>query len=310
MMNEELSPIQRVLLDTFKAFAKICKENDIKYFAASGTLLGAIRHKGFIPWDDDIDVFLLRKDYEKLLSLKEKLKNTDYRVADFHDDGYPYPFAKFYDSTKTFWEYKQFPFIMGPFIDLFPLDESDNHNKEHEKLNDDIQAAFWVYRKSISHQTWSEILKDFVTLNGFEGPVKLVKKLFYAPQKKRFYRQVVKCDKKICSVKGKYYKPYWDVKHIQYPKEWFGEVIAVPFEDTEMMVPNGYHEILTYIYKDYMTPPSTHSRSGHHTAYYMNLERKVDVDEILKEKKNEVLDKKPMPLSVIWDEIKHWKGFN
>lgn len=309
-MNENLSPIQKVLLETFKAFAKICKENNIKYFAASGTLLGAIRHKGFIPWDDDIDVFLLRKDYEKLLSMKECLEDTNYRVADFHDDGYPYPFAKFYDSTKTFWEYKQFPFIMGPFIDLFPLDESDDHNQEHEKLNDDIHAAFWVYRKSISHQTWSEIFKDIVTLNGFEGPVKLVKKMFYAPQRQRFYKRVERCYQRICSVKGAYYKPYWDVKHIQYPKDWFAQAIAVPFEDTEIFVPNGYHEILTYIYNDYMTPPPAPSRSGHHTAFYMNLERRVGIEEILRGEKDEKQEKNSMPLSVIWDELKHWKGFN
>ena len=309
-MNENLSPIQKVLLETFKAFAKICKENNIKYFAASGTLLGAIRHKGFIPWDDDIDVFLLRKDYEKLLSMKECLEDTNYRVADFHDDGYPYPFAKFYDSTKTFWEYKQFPFIMGPFIDLFPLDESDDHNQEHEKLNDDIHAAFWVYRKSISHQTWSEIFKDIVTLNGFEGPVKLVKKMFYAPQRQRFYKRVERCYQRICSVKGAYYKPYWDVKHIQYPKDWFAQAIAVPFEDTEIFVPNGYHEILTYIYNDYMTPPPAPCRSGHHTAFYMNLERRVGIEEILRGEKDEKQEKNSMPLSVIWDELKHWKGFN
>ena len=309
-MNETLSPIQKVLLETFKAFATFCKENNIKYFAASGTLLGAIRHKGFIPWDDDIDVFLLREDYDKLLSFKEHLKDSAYRIADFHDEGYPYPFAKFYDFTKTFWEYKQFPFIMGPFIDLFPLDESDDHNPEHEQLNDDIHAAFWVYRKSISHQTWNEIFKDLVTFNGFEGAIKLVKRLFYVPQKTRLYKRVEKCYQRICSVKGAYYKPYWDVKHIQYPKAWFAQAIAVSFEDTEILVPNGFHEILTYLYKDYMTPPPTHARSGHHTAFYMNLERRVGKDEILKEKKDEVLEKKPMSLSVIWDEIKHWKGFN
>ena len=178
---------------------------------------------------------------------------------------------KVYLDEGTIWEYKQFPFVMGHFIDLFPLDESDDHSKEHEKLNDDIHAAFWVYRKSISHQTWGEIWKDFVSFNGFEGPIKLVKKLYYAPQKQRFYEQVEKFYQKICSVKGDYYKPYWDVKHIQYPKEWFAEAITVPFEDTEIFVPNGYHEILTYLYNDYMTPPPTHSRSGHHTAYYMNL---------------------------------------
>ena len=94
-MNTELSPIQKVLLDTFKAFSAICQEHDIQYFAASGTLLGAIRHKGFIPWDDDIDVFLLRKDYEKLLSLRESLKGTNYMVADYHDTGYPYRFSIF-----------------------------------------------------------------------------------------------------------------------------------------------------------------------------------------------------------------------
>ena len=76
-MNEKLSPIQKVLLETFKAFVQFCKENDIKYYAASGTMLGAVRHKGFIPWDDDIDVFLLPEDYEKLLSFKDNLKTTD-----------------------------------------------------------------------------------------------------------------------------------------------------------------------------------------------------------------------------------------
>lgn len=309
-MNENLSPIQKVLLETFKAFADICKENDIQYYAAYGTLLGAIRHKGFIPWDDDIDVFLLRKDYEKLLSLKESLKESAYRVADFHDDGYPYPFAKFYDSTKTFWEYKQFPLIMGPFIDLFPLDESDNHKEEHEKFCDDIRAAFWLYRKSISYYTWKEIFSDIVSLNGYEGIIKLVIKLFYVPQRKRFRQRVEKIFEQIYSVKGHYYKPYWHLRHFQYPKEWFANTIVFPFEDTEIVVPSGYHEILAYSYKDYMTPPPMHSRTGHHFFYYLNLERRVDREEILKEKKNELPEKKPMSLSVIWNEIKHWKGYD
>lgn len=309
-MNENLSPIQKVLLETFKAFAELCKEHGITYFAAYGTLLGAIRHKGFIPWDDDIDVYLLREDYDKLLSLKKCLKDTNYRVADFHDDGYPYPFAKFYDSTKTFWEYRQFPLIMGPFIDLFPLDESGDHKVEHEKLCDDIRSTFWLYRKSVSFFTWKEIYNDIVSMNGYEGPIKFVIKLMFVPQKQRFRQRAERIFKKACSVRGNYYKPYWDLSHIQFPKEWFTHTQVFPFEDTEIFVPNGYHELLTYLYKDYMTPPPVLSRTGHHRCYYLNLERRIDRDEILREKGNEEQEKKPMSLSVIWNEVRHWKGFN
>ena len=87
-------------------------------------------------------------------------------------------------------------------------------------------------------------------------------------KKKRFRRQIEQIFKKVRSLKGVCYKPYWDVRHIQYPKEWFAKAIVVPFEDTEIFVPNGYHEILTYLFKDYMTPPPAHSRTGHHRFYY------------------------------------------
>lgn len=309
-MNNSLSEIQIVLLDTFKAFAEFCEKNDILYFAASGTLLGAIRHKGFIPWDDDIDVFLLRKDYDKLLSLKKEMKDSGYMVSDFHDKGYPYGFAKFYDTTKTFWEYKHFPFVMGPFIDLFPLDESDDHNPAHEKLNDDIHAASWVYRKCISHQTWKEIATDLIHLNGFEWAIKFVKRVFYTPQRKYRYKRLCRLYEEMKNIKGDFYKPYWDVKHIQYPKSWFKEAITIPFEDTTIKVPNGYDEILTYLYNDYMTPPPEHSRTGHHTAYYMNLKERVEIKDILKLKEKELKPKSPMSVRIIIDEIKHWRGFD
>lgn len=309
-MNNSLSEIQIVLLDTFKAFARFCKQNDIQYFATSGTLLGAIRHKGFIPWDDDIDVFLLRKDYDKLLALKKDMQDTEYMVADFHDRGYPYEFAKFYDKTKTFWEYKQFPFLIGPFIDLFPLDESQINDNEQERLYKKLHAAFWVYRKCISHQTWGEIATDLVHLNGLEWAIKFAKKIFYTPQSKYRYKKLCNQYEDIKKIKGDFYKPYWDVKHIQYPKSWFEEAITVPFEDTTIKVPNGYDEILTYIYDDYMTPPSEHNRTGHHTAYYMNLKERLEIDEILRLKKNELIPKSPMSVNIILDEIKHWRGFD
>lgn len=308
-MNQDLSPIQKVLLETFKAFDQFCKENHIQYFAAYGTLIGAIRHKGFIPWDDDMDVYMLREEYDKFLSLREKMHTTKYKVADYHDDGYPYDFAKFYDTTKTFWEYPQFPFVIGPFVDVFPLDVYDPNSERISKLYDDQHYAYWKFRKSISYYTWREIGHDIITFNGLEAPIKLVKKIYYRPHKSIYRRTLEKYDQQLRELKGNYYKAYTDVKSKYYPKELFNGGVEVPFEDTTIMVPAGYDKILSTDYGDYMTPPPSPARSGHHTAYYMNLENRLEIDEIIQLKSNELQSKQKMSIKVLFDELIHRKGF-
>ncbi len=308
-MNQDLSPIQKVLLETFKAFDLFCKDNNIQYFAAYGTLIGAIRHKGFIPWDDDMDVYMLREEYDKFLSLREKVQSTKYKIADYHDDGYPYDFAKYYDNTKTFWEYPQFPFVIGPFVDIFPLDVFDPACERISKLYDDQHYAYWKFRKSISSYSWKEIGHDIITLNGLEAPIKLVKKIFYSPRKSVYRRTIEKYDQMLRDLKGDYYKAYSDVKSKYYPKEWFCGSIEVPFEDTTIIVPAEYDKILTTDYGDYMTPPPSPARSGHHTAYYMNLEKRLEIDEIIRLKSNELQSKQTMSVKVLFDELLHRKGF-
>ena len=97
-----LSEFQVALLKVFKQFAKYCEEYDLTYYAAYGTLLGAIRHQGFIPWDDDIDVYMKREDYDKMIANRKLLEATPYRITYVLDGESPYPFAKFYTTEEQF----------------------------------------------------------------------------------------------------------------------------------------------------------------------------------------------------------------
>ena len=140
-----MTEFQEKLLQTFEAFSQFCKANNLTYYAAYGTCLGAVRHHGFIPWDDDIDVYMKREDYERLLSVRDQLNGTKWSVSDFRDGNYPYSFGKFYATDCSVWELRQFPFIIGPWIDIFPLDEWEE-NKEVADLYNDAHYALWNYR--------------------------------------------------------------------------------------------------------------------------------------------------------------------
>lgn len=307
-----MTEFQEKLLQTFKVFAQFCKDNDITYYAAFGTCLGAVRHHGFIPWDDDMDVFMLRADYERLLLLRKQLENTKYRVSDIRDGEHPFPAGKFYSTDSSVWELRQFPFIVGPWIDIFPLDEW-NGSETVSKLYDDYHYALWNYRKALSKQSWKEIWHDLIHRNGYNGLIKFVKKCAYSPFKKFFFNKVVKLTSIVTSIQGDHYK-YWNhVKKMIYKKEWFNEIIEMPFEDTTIYCSSLYDEMLTYEYGDYMTPPPIEKRVSTHNLFYCNLKQKKSANEILEELSNKQemtkTEAKPLSLKVILDELIHRKGF-
>ena len=106
----------------------ICQKYDLKYYLASGTLLGAVKYQGFIPWDDDIDVFLIRDDYERLLKILETEDNADFMVLTcYNTKDYYYPYAKLVNKHTKVIDNARNIKKLGVFIDVFPLDYLDDN---------------------------------------------------------------------------------------------------------------------------------------------------------------------------------------
>lgn len=119
-----IKQVQAIELEILLEVDRICRKHRISYFLDSGTALGAVRHKGFIPWDDDIDIGMLRDDYERFLSVAQEEMGQDYFLQTYRTDGTPIMFAKVRKTGTTFVEFRlrKFPINHGLFIDIFPYD--------------------------------------------------------------------------------------------------------------------------------------------------------------------------------------------
>ena len=308
-MNNHLSEHQLVLLRVFKAFDAFCSENGIQYLAWYGTLIGAIRHGGFIPWDDDIDVAMTREDYDRFIHLRNQVQNG-YRIACYQDGESPYPFAKFYTTEGTIWEYPQFPFIIGPWVDVFPFDKCQNGDKDRKAL-ELFHSAMWKYRKAVAYSPWSEICRDLFRCRLKAFSIKLVKKIRYSPFKQRYIEQARMAENTLRSLTGDGYGDYSvPLVNEVFPAEWLQKVVRVPFEDTTILVSEDYDDVLSYLYGDYMKLPPEEKRKRHR-FYFMDLTQRLSREEILSQYKNSLVEVSPLSIPTIIDELRHrsrgWK---
>ena len=99
------------------------------------------------------------------MSLRHTLEGTSFRISVYLDGDSPYPFAKFHTTKGTIWEYPQFPFVIGPWIDVFPIDEGDEDDPKANKILEEFHYVMWKYRKSLANSSWNNILHDFSRFN-------------------------------------------------------------------------------------------------------------------------------------------------
>ena len=262
---KDTKQIQQIALEILKYVDKFCRKNNIKYSICGGTLLGAIRHKGFIPWDDDIDIMMPRNEYERFLKLmdNEYKEGNKYKCLHYGKDfpDYYYTFAKVVDLDthlieSTLINNKD----LGIYIDVFPVD-----GIPYKKAAKIARKAHH-YNRMIALSNMTKVDNTGITKVKY-----LIKKLLLAPYAKLFGRDywLKKHDQYVKSFPlekyeyGNLYSGSIGIKEM-FPKNFFDEIIEVDFEGNKLLAIKEYVKYLEHTYGDYMTPPPPEKRITHH----------------------------------------------
>lgn len=285
------SKYKGIILQVFKDFIKICEEHNLQYFCHGGTAIGVVRHQGMIPWDDDIDVLMPRPDYEEFLKLFPNLNQSNYELmVPGKDKSYYLPFTKMCDRSTTLLEFEHVPCVFGAFIDIFPLDGASFIRKEREKdwlyFRRTANKLMILPKSSKSNIRWffDRLFKLQLRTAWYE-----ISSAFNKDAKSKEVHDILRniMTRHMYS-NAKYVGSYGSQFGIKafWPREWFAGYENMVFEGLQVRVPKGYNDILTQVYGDYMSLPSRENRvSGHYVAY-LNLHKRLGVEEVLKLIKN------------------------
>jgi len=273
MSTISLRDLQIIELNVLKKIIEICERHNLTYFALGGTLLGAIRHNGFIPWDDDIDIGMPRPDYEKFLRIAPLELKDPYMVTGIQYDNaeYYYYYARVIDKNiKLVRRASMKSVTINAWVDVFPLDGVPEESKAFDKWYKKVKSLNRLFKFS-----QFEYFFQFFDLKGINlkryfmaGLKQIVKftKLYRLVNTKKMWKkldnQLKKWDynnsSRLFNVCG-----CWGVKEM-FPKEYYGKGNLYEFEDIMIRGPVYYHEVLTQMYGDYMTPPKDADKEHHY----------------------------------------------
>lgn len=274
--------LRKKLIDTFRYLVTYLEGNDYTWFCAFGTAIGAVRHNGLIPWDDDIDIFMPRKDYNRFLQ-STQLINSDYSVISIQDPKYYLPFAKIYNNKTTLWEQRQYEILTGVYIDIFPLDEFNYSNNDFDTKYNQYFNKLHAFQNSLATYSVANLVDDLKEKHPGAVLMNLshkIKTLFTSTHK--YHKDFLEVNETFNEEQGDSYVSLSGVygKREIYPKEWFSGYTSFKFEDFQVRLPLKYHEYLTQVYGNYMQLPPEYRQVPHHSHYYINLNERLDLDEI------------------------------
>ncbi|OEC98004.1 MULTISPECIES: phosphorylcholine transferase LicD [Methanobrevibacter] len=256
--DETLKHLQKVQMCILKYFIKLCEENDLTYFIYGGSLLGTIRHKGFIPWDDDIDVIMFREEFEKLNKIIEKDIDDKYRFINvLNEETYHYTWGRLMlkNTVINEWWADQVDYTQNIFIDVFILDNIPNNSFKrfiHKWVSFSLnQLTMYAFIKYDNQSKLKKILQQTI-----HYLIKIIPISAYGIKKRcvNSYRKYQNddCDD-ICDFPAICQMP------IYHKTDWLPPKKA-QFEDIEVNIPNNYDKVLTRTYGNYMALPPEESK--------------------------------------------------
>lgn len=256
----DIREIQQMELGIMEYIHEVCQKIGVKYFLAYGSLIGAVRHKGFIPWDDDMDICMLREDYEKLQDYLIANPDERYEVMSYKNNlNYVYPFMKVQDNqTYLLEEDVRIDSNMGIYVDIFPVDGYEDDSVFKDKMTRLIK------KRQLSCYTFKGITNTKSILNSLIRYISVI--IFYFTNTNKYIRGIDELaqSRKVDDYELVDYLIYKDMNKPVWKREWLNQTITGVFEGKEFMIPKNYHEILTSDYGDYTQLPPVELRFSHH----------------------------------------------